>query len=138
MNRTNFTQYDRMPDSMINYLRYYGPHFNKNLFEFAVGLMTKNVNGSELPIKPFTREQVDQMLTKHGVKLKYNQLYDAAFVANMCKADFYNSSIVDEQHIAYYVRDVIDDSDGYDGIAFNRWYADMSYKGIAIDWDDVL
>jgi hypothetical protein len=36
------------------------------------------------------------------------------------------------------VRDVIDDVDGYDGIAFNRWYADMSCKGIAIDWDEVL
>ena len=65
-------------------------------------------------------------------------MYDAAFVANMCKADFLGTSILDEQHLVYYVRDVIDDVDGYDGIAFNRWYADMCCKGIAIDWDDVL
>lgn len=24
--------------------------------------------------------------------------------------------------------------DGYDGIAFNRWYADMCRKGIQVDW----
>lgn len=127
-----------MPDSMVNYLRYYGPHFNKNLFEFAVSLMTKETGGKEIPIKPYTKDQVDELLQKFGIKLKYNQMYDAAFVANMGKADFYNSSIIDEQHLAYYVRDVIDDVDGYDGIAFNRWYADMCCKGIAIDWDDVL
>lgn len=33
-----------------------------------------------------------------------------------------------------YVKDVIDDVDGYDGIAFNRWYADMCRKGIQVDW----
>jgi hypothetical protein len=26
--------------------------------------------------------------------------------------------------LALYVKDVIDDEDGYDGIVFNRWYAD--------------
>lgn len=31
-------------------------------------------------------------------------------------------------------RVIIDDVDGYDGIAFNRWYADMCRKGIQVDW----
>lgn len=44
----------------------------------------------------------------------------------------------DEHHLALYVKNVIDDVDGYDGLVFNRWYADMAYKGIAIDWDYVL
>jgi hypothetical protein len=56
----------------------------------------------------------------------------------MCKADFLGSSIVDELHLAKYVKDVIDDDDAYDGIVFNRWYADMSYQGIAIDWSEML
>ena len=51
-----------MPDSMVNYLRYYGPHFNKNLFEFAVSLMTKETGGKEIPIKPYTKDQVDELL----------------------------------------------------------------------------
>lgn len=40
----------------------------------------------------------------------------------------------DGLHLCLYVKDVIDDVDGYDGIAFNRWYADMCRKGIQVDW----
>ena len=39
-------------------------------------------------------------------------------------------------HPGYYVKDVIDDVDGYDGIVFNRWYADMCRKGVQVDWYD--
>jgi len=56
----------------------------------------------------------------------------------MCKADFYGSSIIDEKHLALYIKDVIDDVDGYDGIVFNRWYADMCKQGIAIPWEDMI
>lgn len=56
----------------------------------------------------------------------------------MCKADFLGSSITDEKHMALYIKDVIDDEDAYDGIVFNRWYADMCYTGVAIDWEDML
>lgn len=134
----NFTQYDEYPREMLVYMRHYGPHFNKNLFDFAVGNMTVEKDGKEVPLQPWTREQVNALLLKYGVKLKHNQLYDAAFVANMCKADFYGSSISNDGYVAKYVQDVIDDIDGYDGIVFNRWYADMCYKGIAIDWPEML
>ena len=52
--------------------------------------------------------------------------------------DFLGSSIIDEKHLALYVKDVIDDADGYDGIVFNRWYADTVKQGIPIEWDDML
>ena len=65
-------------------------------------------------------------------------MYDHVYVANMCKADFLGSSVVDENHLAKYVKDVIDDDDAYDGIVFNRWYADMCRKGIAIDWENMI
>ena len=51
---------------------------------------------------------------------------------------FLKSSIVDDYHMALYIKDVIDDEDGYDGIVFNRWYADMSKKGVPIDWAELL
>ena len=50
------------------------------------------------------------------------------------KADYLGSSVPDGLHLCLYVKDVIDDVDGYDGIAFNRWYANMCRKGIQIDW----
>ena len=138
MERVNFTQFDEMPEAMIAYMRHYGPHFNRKLFEFAVGRMTKKTNGNDTPINPYNREQVKNLLANNGIQLKNDQLYDSAYVANMCKADFLGSSVTDEKHLALYIKDVVDDPDGYDGIVFNRWYADMCYTGVAIDWEDML
>lgn len=138
MKRANLTQYEEYPEAMLIYMKNYGPHFNRKLFEFAVSHMTQLVDGKEKRIMPYTKEEVDNMLLLNGVKLERNQLYDAAYVANMGKADFLGSSIKDEKHLALYIKDVIDDIDADDGIVFNRWYADMSYSGIAIDWEDML
>ena len=74
----------------------------------------------------------------NGFVLENDQLYDSVYVANMCKADFLNSSIIDEIHMLKYVKDVIDDPDAVDGLVFNRWYADMCYMGIAVDWEEML
>ena len=65
-----------------------------------------------------------KILAKHSINLKHNELYDYVYVYNMGNNDFMGSSIMDEKHLALYVKDVIDDEDGYDGIVFNRWYAD--------------
>lgn len=138
MQRVNFTHFDEFPEDMLIYMRNYGPHFNKKLYEFAVSHMTMLVNGKEVKVKPYTREEVNKILESYGVELKKNQLYDAAYVACMCKADFLNSSIIDEHHVALYIKDVIDDVDAPDGLVFNRWYADMCYCGIAIDWEYML
>lgn len=138
MKRANFTQYDEYPQAMLIYMRNYGPHFNKKLFEFAVSKMMSMQDGKERPITPYTKEQVDNLIKAYNVRIFNNQLYDAAYVCNMGKADFYGSSIIDEKHLILYVKDVIDDIDAEDGIVFNRWYADMCYSGIAIDWEEML
>lgn len=138
MHKVNFTRYDDYPEAMLIYMRHYGPHFNRKLYEFAVGRMTKEEDGKEQKVKPYTKKDIDEILSLEGIELKNNQLYDAAYVATMCKADFLGSSIKDEKHLALYVKDVIDDIDAEDGIVFNRWYADMSYSGIAIDWETML
>jgi hypothetical protein len=124
-----------MPEALVNYMRHYGPHFNRKLCEFAVGMMTKD-DGQK--ITPYNKEQVKTILTRYGIVLKNDQLHDSVYVANMCKADFLGSSIQDESHLALYIKDVIDDPDGYDGLVFNRWYADMCYSGIAIEWEEML
>lgn len=136
--KTDLTQYDVKPQGMINYLSYNGPHFNKKLCEFAVGLMEKKIGSMMVKITPYTKVEVDNLLRVNNVQIKGGQLYDHVYVANMCKADFLGSSVPDEKHLAKYVKDVIDDDDAYDGIVFNRWYADMCRKGIAIDWDQML
>lgn len=119
--------YDDRPAAMKHYLKYYGEHFNKKLCEFAVSKM----NHGKAPIH---KEKVEEILAKHSVKLFNNQLYDHVYVYNMGNNDFLGSSIIDERHLAFYVKDVIDDKDGYEGIVFNRWYADTVVKGIPIEW----
>lgn len=56
----------------------------------------------------------------------------------MVKADFWGSSIEDEEHMAKYISDTICDVDGYEGIVLCRFIADCNAKGIAIFWDMML
>lgn len=139
MRRDSLDVYDELPEGMVNYLRHYGRHFNKKLCNFAVGKMTANnpSTGELGKIRPISKEEIDSLLKTYNIELENNELYDYVFVANMCKADFLGSSVPDEQHLCRYVKDVIDDVDGYDGIVFNRWYADMCRKGTPIEWEDV-
>ena len=131
MIRKSLDIYDDRPLSMINYLKYYGQHFNKKLCEFAVSKMDHGKT-------PITKDKVDEILSKYNINLEYNELYDYVYVYNMGNNDFMGSSIIDEKHLAMYVKDVIDDKDGYDGIVFNRWYADMVTSGIPIEWEEML
>ena len=138
MYQTRTGSYDEIPEGMKVYINNYGCHFNSKLSKEAASRMYKYSNGKKVYITPYTKDDVDRILDVYNIKLERNKLYDAVYVANMCKADFLGSSIVDEAHLAKYVKDVIDDDDAYDGIVFNRWYADMSYTGVAIDWEDML
>ena len=131
MIRTSLNLYDDRPTDMKRYLKYFGQHFNKRLCQFAVSKMKHGKT-------PVTKEQVDEVLKKHGITLKDNELYDYVYVYNMGNNDFMGSSIADEKHLAMYVKDVIDDIDGYDGIVFNRWYADTVVQGIPIEWNEML
>ena len=123
--------YDDRPESMKRYLKYYGQHFNKKLCDFAVSKMKHGK-------APVSKELVEENLNKYNVNLEHNELYDHVYVYNMGNNDFMGSSILDEKHLALYVKDVIDDEDGYDGIVFNRWYADTVTCGIPVEWDEMV
>lgn len=131
MIRTSLNIYDDRPTAMKRYLKYYGQHFNKKLCQFAISKMDHGKT-------PVNKEQVDDILNKYNVELENNELCDYVYVYNMGNNDFMGSSIIDEKHLALYVKDVIDDEDGYDGIVFNRWYADTVTQGIPIEWDEML
>lgn len=134
MKRDSLDMYDYIPEDLTAYLRYYGRHFNKKLFEFATSKMTKD----DKPVQPVTKDQVKQLIAKYNVEIKNDILYDAEYIATMVRADFWGSSIEDEKHLILYVKDVLDDTDGYDGLVWNRWYADTVRKGIPIEWSDML
>lgn len=131
MIRKSLDSYDDRPTSMKRYLKYYGQHFNNKLCQFAISKM-------EHGKPPVPKEKIDTILKAHNIQLQYNELYDYVYVYNMGYNDFLGSSIPDEKHLAIYVKDVIDDKDGYDGIVFNRWYADTVILGIPIEWDEMV
>lgn len=121
--------------SYKKYQRLFGPHFTKELCNFAVSMM-EDENG---PITPFTKQEVEGKLNAYGIKLKYNKLYDFVYVANMCKADFLGSAVPnDDQHLCEYIKKVIDDPDGYDGQVFNRWLSDVEGMHIPVDWSEFV
>lgn len=131
MNKLPLDIYDDRPTSMKRYLKYFGMHFNKKLCDFAVSKM----NHGKTPV---SKDHVDEILNKYNIVLKNNELYDYVYVYNMGNNDYMGSSILDEKHLAMFVKDVIDDEDGYDGIVFNRWYADTVTLGIPIEWSEML
>lgn len=121
--------------SYKKYYRLYGPHFTKELCNFAVGMM-ENESG---PITPFTKQEIEAKLAATGIKLQYNKMYDFVYVANMCKADFLGSAVPnDDQHLCEYIKKVVDDPDGYDGQIFNRWMSDMEGMHVPVDWSDFV
>ena len=132
--------YDEMPKDMRAYLSHNGWHFNKKACEYAVKMMKKENPATKKleKIEPYTKEQVDEMLKKYNVTLENNVGHDYCFVANMGKADYLKSSIPDEQHLALYVKDVIDDTDAGDGVTMRRWYATMVANGEVVEWEEML
>lgn len=139
MKRDSLDIYDELPEDMIAYLKRYGRHFNKKLCKYAVSLMKPSNSSTGVVESNFiSKEDLNNSLLRYGITLENDTLYDAVYVVNMARNDFWGSSISDEQHLYLYVHDVIDDVDGYDGIVFNRWYADMCRKGMPIDWEEYL
>ena len=138
MNHYQMREIERVqkdPSGFADYMATYGGHFSKKMCMWAVGMM-KDDNGEK--IQPWTKEQVEAMLTRYGVTLENDKGYDKVYVANMCKADFYGSSIEDEKHALLYVKDLLDDPDGYDELTFNRFMMDCMGKNIPIMWEDML
>ena len=126
---------EEFPTGLEKYLSMYGWHFSKKLCNFAVSNMRKD---SGEKIAPITKEALDLLLAKNGIELDNKFGYDYVFVANMCKADYLGSSVPDEAHLAKFVKDYVDDYDGYEELPMTRFYADTIGKGIPIIWEDML
>ena len=127
------------PSGMEEYLSQYGWHFSKKMCEWAVSRMYKrNSLYKKIPIQSWNKDSVDKLLNKYGVTIENKIGYDYVFAANMCIADYYGSSIIDEQHVALFIKDYVDDPDGYEELPFTRFYADCIGSGVPINWEDML
>lgn len=131
--------YDKFPTGMREYLKVYGWHFSKAMCDFAVSRMwTEDDSGERKETRGYTKEDVDKILRQYGIKLNKSEGYDYVYVANMCLFDFQSRLPLNEQGLARYIKAVIDDPDGYDGMVFTRYYADCIGSGTPIIWEDML
>lgn len=135
MHEDVMTILDLVPEGYRAYKRRHGCHFNEALCEFAVSRMTKE-DGQ--PIQAMSPNEVDRLLKEFHIELKHKQGFDHVFAANMCLADYLGESVPSMEDLAKYVKNVIDDPDGYDGIVFCRWIADVVAKKVEVPWDDVI
>lgn len=131
---------DYMPKAQKMYLMHHGWHFGKNAYEYAASMMRRiNKSTGKLEKVPrYTKEEVDALLRKYSIEVEEKGGYDYVYVAQMCKADLYGSSVPDEQHLAMYVKDVCDDADMADGTTMRRWYASMVAMGEPVEWEELL
>lgn len=123
---------------MVDYLSAYGWHFSKKMCMWAVSRMYREDGGEKVPIEPITKQTLEDWKRAYGVQISGAEGYDDVYIANMCKADFLGTSIIDERALLQYVKDVIEDPDGYEGMPFTRFYADCVGSGTPIQWDDML
>lgn len=131
--------YDVFPIGFREYLNNYGWNFSKKLCEFAVAGMKKmDSNGKEVPITPYSNEEVQQLLKQYGIELKNNVAYNACYVANTFKADFLGKSLPNEQYLCMHIKCYLDDVDGSPTRAMDEFYAKTIALGIPIIWEDML
>lgn len=140
MRKTALDMYDEIPHDMRIYLQHNGWHFNKRACEYATKMMKKrnSASGKLEKIEPYSKEIVEEILKKYNVTIEDTDNYDYVFVANMCKAGYLKSSVPDEQHLALYIKDVLEDPDAGDGVTMRRWYATMVANGVGVEWDEML
>lgn len=129
---------DKFPYGMEEYLAQNGWHFNKSMCDWATSRMYKKNGNNKIGITSYTKTDFENLCNANGVQLNTAYIYDAIYVANMCRADFYGSSIEDDYHLVKFVQNYMQDIDGYEEMPFTRFYADCIGSGIGIPWEDVI
>ena len=131
------------PAGYADYMATYGCHFSKRMCEWAVSMMMveekqSNGNTKKKRLEPWGKEKTDEILLNYGIELQNDKGYDKVFVINMGRADYYGESVPDEAHLAMFVKNYLDDPDGYEEIAFNRFMMDCMSRDVPIMWEDMM
>lgn len=105
---------------------------------FSVNPYTTLANGKPEEVTLTPKSELEQLFRNYGIKVDNCVGYDVMYVYHMAKSDFFESSIISEQYLLQFVKDYLDDIDGYDGKALTRFYADCIGSGTPIMWEDMI
>lgn len=133
--------YERAANTLMSakgyseYIKKYGYHFNNALAEYASKLM-ENANGQ---IHSWTASQVKKSMESLGLDISSHvTIGDITYAANMYYADFYPDPLKDEASCLKAAYRIANDIDGYEGMIFCRWTADLIGKAISINWENFI
>lgn len=118
----------------VEYKKKHGMHFSDKLAEWSSKNM-KNANGVN---HTWSVEDVKGAYASLGYTLPNGYTWgDATYLANMYYSDFMPvlKTETDAVKMAYMI---MKDPDGYDGMIFNRWTADIMTKNENVDWKSVM
>ena len=117
------------------YIEKYGKHFTIKLADFASEQMI-NSDGTN---KHWYVSDVKQIIDELGYIIPISStIGDIVYTANMARADFYPLLLKDDKSCIMYAMEVANDKDGYEGIQFCRWMADVKNKNLEIDWESFI
>lgn len=116
----------------VDYVKKHGYHFTEALAEH-VSKMMENANGTR---HTWTASQVKKAMESLGLTIPSNvTLGDITYLANMYYADLFPDPLKDEAACLKAAYKSAVDIDGYKGMTFCRWTADVIGKAIKIDWE---
>lgn len=139
MRRDRLDIRDQMPSGMEEYLAQNGWHFNKKLCEWAVSRMWKlSQDGKKERIQMTPKDEIQTLFKNYNITVDNCVGYDVSYVYHMAKSDYFGKSITNDRNLLQFVKDYIDDPDGYDGLPMTRFYADCIGSGTPIMWEDML
>lgn len=121
-----------------NYIEKHGCHFTDKLAEYASSLMENNDGSSH----KWTVKEVHNAIKEMDIAFNSEYTYgDLTYAANMAYSDFYPSPLSSEKSCLEYACKMTEDKDGYKGMIFKRWCADMNNKKLfekKFNWDEFV
>ncbi len=139
MRRERLDIRDKMPSGMEEYLAQNGWHFNKKLCEWAVSKMWRlSQDGKKEKIQMTPKDEIQTLFKNYNITVDNCVGYDVSYVYHMARSDYFGKSITNDRNLLQFVKDYIDDPDGYDGLPMTRFYADCIGSGTPIMWEDML
>ena len=119
----------------LDYVEKNGYHFTDALADKATSLM-ENADGSK---HNWTTSQVKAAISGMGVKIPETVTWgDVAYLANMYYADLFPEVLKTEADCLKAAIKIAHDKDGYKGMTFCRWTADVIGKGLKLNWEEFM
>ena len=121
------------------YISRNGKHFNKKAYMYAVSKLCKynQDSGKYDSVTPWSLEDVDIELSRQAVFLDNDFMYDSALIFTWAESRFLGNSLKDDESLALFVKDIIDNCQGAEGAIFDAWVSICGGPD-AIEWESLI